>query len=144
MSLLTAAPDDDNTPGRKPEVLSSPTAGDAASIIPPASHARPDPMHAIRARDVGMDRALFATSPEDRAAITAALLLGLDYLEPRRAEDALVRAKFTWPSAAKPRSLGAIVSHLSRAGLIRETAWTKGRLGRSHAGRVSLWVRVTT
>jgi hypothetical protein len=143
MQLLTAAPADDNTPGCKPEVPSTPTAGDAASIMPPTAHASPDPMHATRARDVGMDRALFATSPEDRAAITAAILRGMDTSEPRRAEDALTRANFTWPPAAKPRSLGAIMSHLSRAGLIRETSWTKGRHGRSHAGRVSLWVRAT-
>ena len=140
MSLPTAT-DNSNAPGLQPEA-SIPTAGDVPSITPPAPHASPDPMHATRARNVGMDRALFATSPEDRAAIAAAILRGMDSSEPRRAEDALARVNFTWPPTAKPRSLGAIMSHLSRAGLIRETSWTKGRLGRSHAGRVSLWLKV--
>jgi hypothetical protein len=89
-----------------------------------------------------MDRPRVATSPEDRASIAAAVLHGLDPVEPCRVEDALARAAFTWPASARPRCLGAIVSHLSRAGLIAETGWTKGRHGRSHAGRVSLWVRV--
>ena len=139
MSLPTAT-ENSNAPGCNPEA-STPTAGDAPSIIPPALHASANPMHATRARDVGMDRALFATSPEDRAAIAAAILRGMDASEPRRAEDALARVNFTWPPSAKPRALGGIMSHLSRAGLIRETSWTKGRHGRSHAGRVSLWVK---
>jgi hypothetical protein len=140
MSLPTAT-QNDNTPGHEPEVPSTPTAGDTPSMTLPTRKASLDPMHACRARDAGMRRALSATSPEDRAAIAAAILRGMDTAEPRRAEDALALMHFTWPPSAKPRSLGAIMSHLSRAGLIRETAWTKGRLGRSHAGRVSLWVR---
>jgi hypothetical protein len=143
MSLLTAAPADDNTPGRQPEVSSIPTAEHAESITPPAINASLNPMHATRARDVGMARALFTTSLEDRTAIAAAILRGLDATEPRRAEDALTRVGFTWPPSARPRCLGAIVSHLARAGLITETGWTKGRHGRSHAGRVSLWVRAS-
>ena len=98
-------------------------------------------MQAIRARNQGMDHALFSTSSEDRAAIAAAILRGMDLVEPRRAEDALAKFSFPWPPSAKPRSLGGIVSHLARVGLIKETGWTKGRHGRSHAGRVSLWVK---
>jgi hypothetical protein len=141
MSLPTAT-ENSNAPGRNPEA-STPTAGDSPSMPPLVAHASPDPMHAIRARDAGMGRALFATSPEDRAAIAAAVLRGMDASEPRRAEDALARVNFSWPASAKPRALGGIMSNLSRAGLIREVSWTKGRLGRSHAGRVSLWVRVS-
>ena len=143
MSYLTAAPADDNTPGRKPEVPSNPTAGHAESITPPDSFSSPDPMQAIRARNLGMDHALFSTSRDDRAAIADAILRGMDSVEPRRAEDALAKAAFPWPPSATPRSLGAIVSHLSRVGLITEVGWTKGRHGRSHAGRVSLWLRAT-
>ncbi len=143
MNLLTAAPSDDNTPGRKPEVSSTPTAGDGRSLDHQAHSVSVSPMQAERARDRGMDRVLYATSPTDRAAIAAALLRGFDTEKPMTAEDALVRAVFVWPASARPRSLGAIVSHLSRAGLIIETAWTKGRLGRPHAGRVSLWLKVT-
>lgn len=141
MDLLTAAPADDNTPGRKPEVPSHPTAELAESIASPIPVSSPDPMQAILARNQGMNHALFSTSSDDRAAIAAALLRGMDLVEPRRAEDALAKVSFPWPPSAKPRSLGAIVSHLARAGLITEVGWTKGRHGRSHAGRVSLWLR---
>ena len=141
MHHLTAAPEDDNAPGCIPGVSSHPTAGHAESMTTPALDTSPNPRHAIRARDAGTGRSLFATSPEDRAAIAAAVLRGMDTSEPRRAEDALARVNFVWPPYAKPRSLGGIMSHLSRTGLIRETAWTKGRHGRSHAGRVSLWVK---
>jgi len=104
--------------------------------------ARVNPMHtATAARDQGMARALNATTPQDRAAIASALLRGLDPVTPLRAEDALPRAGFDWPAHVKPRCLGAIVSHLARTGLIVEQGWTKGRKGRSHAGRVSLWLR---
>ena len=57
MSLLTAAPADDNTPGRKPEVPSHPTAELAESIVSPIPSSSPDPMQAIRARNQGMDHA---------------------------------------------------------------------------------------
>jgi hypothetical protein len=119
---------------------------DAANIpnlheqVEPASA---KPMHtAAAARDQGMARTLNATTPQDRAAIVSALLRGLDPLLPLRAEDALPRAGFEWPAHVSPRCLGAIVSHLARTGLIVEQGWTKGRKGRSHAGRVSLWLRV--
>ena len=141
MSHLTAAPADDNTSGLRPEVPSHPTAELAENIAPPVSFSSPDPMQAIHARNQGMNHALFSTSPEDRAAIAAAILRGMDSVEPRRAEDALAKVSFPWPPSAKPRSLGAIVSHLARSGLITEVGWTKGRHGRSHAGRVSLWLR---
>jgi hypothetical protein len=143
MSLLTAAPADDNTPGRQPEVPSLPTAGIPESVTTGTPSASTKPMHAGQARDLGMGRALRSTSPQDRAAISAAILQGMDSVEPRRAEDALARVNFTWPPTARPRCLGAIVSHLARVGLITEIGWTKGRHGRSHAGRVSLWLRRT-
>jgi len=116
----------------------------AAPFIPdPAAEARPDPMHAERDRDHGMEVALHATTAGDRAAIVAAVLAGLDPLEPRRAEEALARVRFAWPSTASPRALGALVAHLARRGRIREEGWVKGRTGRSRAGRVSLWTRAT-
>jgi hypothetical protein len=143
MDHLTAAPADDNTSGLRPEVPSHPTAERAENIALPVSFSSPDPMQAIRARNQGMDRALFSTSRDDRAAIAAAILRGMDLVEPRRVEDALAKASFPWPPSANPKSLGAIVSHLSRVGLIKEVGLTKGRSGRSHAGRVSLWLKVT-
>lgn len=104
--------------------------------------ARANPMHtATAARDQAMARTLNTTTPQDRAAIASALLRGFDPVAPLRAEDALARAAFDWPAHVSPRCLGAIVSHLARIGLIVEHGWTKGRTGRSHAGRVSLWLR---
>jgi len=97
------------------------------------------PMHAESARNHGMANTLAVITAQDRAAITSALLIGFDSAVAKRAEDAL--AGF-WPPSAPPRSLGAIVSHLARKGFIVEAGWTKGRSGRSHAGRVSLWRRV--
>lgn len=100
------------------------------------------PMHsAALARDQGMARTLTTTTAQDRAAIAAALLRGFDPVKPLRAEDALACADFAWPVHVNARCLGAIVSHLARIGMIVEQGWTKGRQGRSHAGRVSLWLR---
>lgn len=119
---------------------------DAANIPNLHEHcdpARAKPMHTTTtARDQGMAWTLNTTTPQDRAAIASALLRGFDLVTPLRAEDALQRAGFEWPAHVSPRCLGAIVSHLARTGLIVEQGWTKGRMGRSHAGRVSLWLRV--
>ena len=113
------------------------------TLTPQQQNTSTDPMHrAGWLRDRGMSRSLHATPPEDRAAIAAALLRGFDHQESRRAEDALQAANFVWPKTATPRVLGAIVSHLARIGLIKEEGWTKGRMGRSHFGRVSLWRKV--
>jgi hypothetical protein len=113
----------------------------SGSIADPRGQASPDPMQAEQARNVGMATVLDTTTSEQRAAISNAILSGLDATEGRRAEDALALVGFIWPAAVKPRSLGAIVSRLARTGQIIECGWTKGRLGRSHAGRVSLWLR---
>ena len=108
-------------------------------VAPIPSGASFDPMHAVAARDHGMAITLSTITDLDRTAITTTLLAGFDPVVSKRAEDAL--AGF-WPPSAPPRSLGAIISHLSRRGLIVEAGWTKGRSGRSHAGRVSLWRKV--
>jgi hypothetical protein len=116
--------------------LANETTNNAHTLAPMPCGASYDPKQAEAARDEGMARSLSAITDQDRTAITTALLTGFDPLVPKRAEDAL--AGF-WPPSAPPRSLGAIISHLSRRGLIVESGWTKGRSGRSHAGRVSLW-----
>ncbi len=118
--------------------------GDTARSMPPiVGSTSGDPMHAAELRDLGMGQVLCATSAADRAAVTAALLAGFDPAEPRRAEEALARVHFVWPPTAPPRVLGAIVRLLARAGRIVEAGWTKGRSGRSRAGRVSLWKRAS-
>ncbi len=114
------------------------------SLPPRPGDSIPAPMHGgAAARDAAMGRVLRATSTGDRAAIVAAILAGLDPVEPRRAEEALAAAGFAWPESAPRRCLGAIVAGLARLGLIVEIGWTKGRSGPSHAGRVSLWLRAS-
>jgi hypothetical protein len=99
-----------------------------------------DTMHqAEQGRNEALTKVINATSSEDRTAIINALINGFDENVDKRAEDALADAGYKWPDTASPRSLGAIVAHLSRKGVIVESGWTKGRSGRSHCGRVSLW-----
>jgi hypothetical protein len=109
---------------------------DGENITPPQPQAS-----AFAAREKGMNRALYSTDPKTRAEITAAVLRGLDHAEPRRVEEALDHAAFTWPENAPPRALGGIVAGLARLGLIVEESWTKGQTKRSHAGRVSFWTK---
>jgi len=129
-----------------PEVPASeaqlPTTGNMGKPSDSSTTSTTPPMHSLtaqQAKSCGMSRAVFATPLADRQAITAALLRGLNCHHGMRAEEALSAVGFQWPTTARPRSLGAIVSTLARTGQIIETGWTKGRSGRSHAGRVSLW-----
>ena len=125
---------------RAQELITNNTIHDTEKSLPSTVQPMQE-LLANKKKERGMKRALRSTSLEDRAAITQALLAGFDPVTSMRAEDALKRVAFEWPVTANPRSLGAIVSHLSRLGLIIEEGWTKGRSGRSHAGRVSLWLR---
>ena len=108
-----------------------------------SSDAMPNPMQSAHGKQAGMALAMRSTTRAERAAIVQAVLDGLDPIEARRAEDALARVRFVWPSTAPARVLGAIMSHLSRRGRIVEDGWTKGRTGRSRAGRVSMWLKAT-
>jgi hypothetical protein len=123
---------------KTPDLTTNNTIHDTEKSLPSTVQPMQE-LFANKEKERGMNRALCSTSGEDRAAITQALLAGFDPATSMRAEDALKRVAFEWPVTANPRSLGAIVSHLSRMGLIIEDGWTKGRSGRSHAGRVSLW-----
>jgi hypothetical protein len=143
MNLTT---DNNMTPEVSASEAQLPTTDNVAKHSDPSFTSTTPPMHSLtagEAKERGMSRALFATPLADRQAITAALLRGFNDHQGIRTEDALSAVGFTWPMTASPRSLGAIVSMLARTGQIVETGWTKGRSGRSRAGRVSLWVKVT-
>jgi hypothetical protein len=132
------------TPGVCAPEAQLPTTDNVVEHTDSFSPSSAQPMHSTcpeQAKEYGMSCALLVTSLADRHAIIDALLRGFNDHHGIRAEDALSAVGFTWPPSATPRSLGAIVSKLARTGQIVETGLTKGRSGRSRAGRVSLWVR---
>lgn len=114
--------------------------GQSGSPRPRSTRAPKRQLTAEEERDRGMRRALIRTSFADRQAITAALLSGFSCHCSMRAEEALVADDFEWPANVSRRSLGGLVSSLARRGIIVESGVTKGFHGRSHAGRVSLWL----
>ena len=100
----------------------------------------PEPMHGSERRDAVLRTMLaYASSPE-LATIQRALADGFQQIRKGRAEEALKAAGFVWPASLKPRILGAVVRAMAGAGLICEISVVKGYSGRSHAGRVSVWI----
>ncbi len=149
-SLITSpAEDPTNSEGQArqpaPSHFDSTTCETSAILPADFPNSSPHPMHqniprdTIRAREHGMARALGAASPEDKAAITNALLTGFRTIREGRAEDAIRAAQFHWPESAPPRCLGAIVAYLGRTGIIAPLTITKGLSKRSHAGRTTWW-----
>jgi hypothetical protein len=118
--VLTAAPADDNTPGRKPEVPSTPTAGGGCQH-PPSPRLRNRHLHLIEGE--------YASTAEVRGYITLCVLLNLDRCKPRRAADVL--PLHLWPKSAH-RLFNPVLARMAKQKVIRTTDDGPGDLRSKH------------
>ena len=128
MSLLTATPADDNTPGRKPEVPSNPTAGHGSNIqgkpaqttifdlpgVTGATHAR----DACDAHDADPSEANAGFIDACEAALFSAVQGG-----PCSMPEARLRHGVGTPSNVDGRAAGAAAMRLWRDGKIEPAGW---------------------
>ena len=146
MQLLTAAPADDNTSGRKPEVPSNPTAWAEEIIATKPKQetlfdlpgmTRPDDSAANAERDSALDQIEHAIDPQWKKTACAALLNSIDHLGAACVDDC--RDQCCPPG--KPDWWCVIPRHLARQGHIVRVGDRRGISPVTHCGLLRLWAR---
>ena len=146
MLLLTATPADNNTPGRKPEVPSNPTAGADLTLAQKPKQETlfdllgttpPDDSAALAERDSALDQIESAIDPQWKMTACAALLNSIDHLGAACVDDC--RDQCCPPG--KPDWWCVIPRHLARQGLIVRVGDRRGISPVTHSGLLRLWAR---
>lgn len=146
MSLLTAAPADNNAPGQQPEAPSTPTAGGGSIVLKNADKsieyatALPQQVAACIARDRAIEGMLKAADPAWVGMAQAALLAAIDRLGTATVDD----VRDAIPPPLVPCWWCCVPRTLAAQGTIHRVGTRIGQSPITHGGDLRLWARKGT